>query len=172
MPLYALGDKRPTIHPDAFVHPQAVVIGNVTIGAGSSIWPGAVLRGDSEIIVGERTSIQDGAIIHCIDRVPTDIGDDCTVGHMAHMEGAKIGNGSLIGTGSIVLPMAVVGQNCIVGANAVVTQGTHVPDNSMVLGVPGKIREGVVDPDGSVENAEVYVERGKFYAENMTLIEG
>ena len=102
MPIYALGDITPQIDPTAFVHPDAVVIGNVTIGAESTIWPGAVLRGDGAgIVVGARTSIQDGAIVHNTEVLPTVIGDDCTVGHMAHLEGCTVHNAVLIGTASI-----------------------------------------------------------------------
>ena len=88
MPVYALGDLVPEIHPEAFVHPDATVIGAVTIGAGSTVWPCAVLRGDSgPITVGARTSIQDGAVIHAAGRLSTVIGDGCVVGHLAHLEG-------------------------------------------------------------------------------------
>ena len=104
MPLYALGDRTPSIHADAFIHPDAVVIGDVRVGADSSVWPSAVLRGDyGTIIVGERTSIQDGAIIHAVAQFPTVIGDDCVVGHLAHLEGCVIEDRALVGSGSIVL---------------------------------------------------------------------
>ena len=104
MPIYALGDRVPAIHPDAFVHPDAVVIGDVRIGADSSIWPRAVLRGDyGTIIVGERTSIQDGAVVHAVASIPTVIGDDCVIGHLAHLEGCVIHDRALVGSGSIVL---------------------------------------------------------------------
>ncbi len=113
MPIYALGDRVPSIHDDAYVHPDAVVIGDVRIGADSSIWPGAVLRGDyGTIIVGERTSIQDGAVIHAVDEYPTVIGDDCVIGHLAHLEGCVIHDRVLIGSGSIVLHEAVVREWC------------------------------------------------------------
>ena len=168
MPLYALGDVEPDIHADAYVHPDAVVIGRVVIGAQSTVWPGAVLRGDdSGIRIGDRSSIQDGSVIHCLHDTPTEIGDDCTIGHNAHMEGCRILDGALIGSGSIVLPHCVIGEGSIVGANAVVSSGTEVPPLSMALGVPAKIREGAVAAGATTRNAVAYVERGQFYRANL-----
>ena len=116
MPLYALGELVPRIHPDAFVHPEAVIIGDVEIGALSSVWPGAVLRGDDgDILVGERTSIQDGVIVHTWDEHPTRIGSGCVIGHLAHLEGCRIGDDVLIGSGAIVLRRAIVEAGSLVG---------------------------------------------------------
>ena len=135
------GDVVPEIHPDAFVHPEATVIGNVTIGAESTIWPQAVLRGDyGAIVVGARTSIQDGAVIHCTAAHSTRIGDDCVIGHLAHLEGCTVEDAALVGTGSIVLHRAIVRTNALVGAGAVVPAGLEVPSGAMALGVPAKIR--------------------------------
>ena len=107
MPVYALGASVPDIAPTAFVHPEATVIGSVTIGEESSIWPQAVLRGDyGKIVVGARTSIQDGAVVHCTAELDTFIGDDCVVGHLAHLECCVVEDGSLVGTGSVVLHRA------------------------------------------------------------------
>src|SRR3982751_4928425 len=95
--VYALGDRTPNIHPDAYVHPDATVIGDVTIGAGSSVWPSAVLRGDfGTVIVGERTSIQDGSVLHATFDKPTRIGDGCLVGHLAHLESCVVEDGAMI----------------------------------------------------------------------------
>ena len=100
MAIYALGDKVPNVHADAYVHPDATVIGDVTIGAGSSVWPSAVLRGDyGSITVGESTSIQDGTIVHATFDKPTTIGSRCVVGHLAHLEGCTIEDGALVGSG-------------------------------------------------------------------------
>ena len=119
MPRYALGDVEPSIHPDAYVHPDAVVIGNVTIGAESTVWPTAVLRGDDgEIRVGARTSIQDGSIIHTTLWQATVIGDEVTVGHNVHIEAATIGDGALISSGSVVLNGATVSAGAVVAAGA------------------------------------------------------
>ncbi len=137
MPVYALDDLIPSIHPDAFVHPDAVVIGDVTIGADASVWPTAVLRGDfGRIEVGRRTSIQDGTVLHTTEEWPTVIGDDCIVGHNAHLEGCTVEERCLIGSGSVVLNRAVVRAGCVVGANALVPEGVEVPAGHMALGVP------------------------------------
>jgi carbonic anhydrase/acetyltransferase-like protein (isoleucine patch superfamily) len=147
MAIYALGEQIPQIHPDAFVHPDATVIGNVSIGAQSSIWPGAVLRGDDgEIHVGDRTSIQDGSVIHCAPGLPTIVGNEVVVGHMVHLEGCTIEDHALVGNGSIVLHRAVVRTNSLVGSNAVVPNGMEVPTGAMALGVPAKLRPDTVDP--------------------------
>src|SRR5690242_9939653 len=143
MSLYALGDVAPQIHADAFVHPDCTVIGNVVIGAGSTIWPQAVLRGDqSRIAIGARTSVQDGAVLHCTRDLETVVGDDCTIGHLAHLEGCVVEDGALVGTGSIVLHRAIVRSGALVGAGAVVPNNMEVPPGAMALGVPAKLREG------------------------------
>lgn len=137
MPVYDFEGRVPDIHPTAFVHPDAVVIGAVTIGAHASIWPTAVLRADFGVItVGARTSIQDGTVLHTSARWPTVIGEDCVVGHNAHLEGATVEAGSLIGSMSTCLHGVVVGRSCLVGAGALLTEGTHVPEGHRALGVP------------------------------------
>lgn len=119
MTLYGIGEFEPTIAPSAFVHPDAVVIGDVTIGEHSSVWPTAVLRGDNgPIVVGARTSVQDGTIVHTIPWSPTWIGDEVTIGHNAHLEGCRVEHRALVGSGSIVLHRAVVGEAALVGAGA------------------------------------------------------
>lgn len=164
MPIYALGSLEPTIDPDAFIHPQATLIGNVVIGAGSSVWPSAVLRGDSNrIIIGERTSVQDGAILHCTDQLETRVGDDCVIGHLAHLEGCVIESGALVGSGAIVLHRARVGSGALVGAAALVAGNTHVPGGALALGVPAKILEGRADTESIVWGAAHYVERAAQY---------
>ncbi|MET9242523.1 gamma carbonic anhydrase family protein [Nonomuraea sp. NPDC003709] len=141
MPVYALGDQVPRIHPDAYVHPDAVVIGSVVIGAESSVWPSAVLRADfGRIEIGERTSIQDGTILHTTEQWPTVIGSDCVVGHNAHLEGCTVEDRCLIGSGSVVLNRAVVRTGSVVGAQALVPEGLEVPLGHMALGVPARPR--------------------------------
>jgi carbonic anhydrase/acetyltransferase-like protein (isoleucine patch superfamily) len=172
MPIYALGEHVPQIDPLAFVHPEAIVIGKVTIGAESTIWPTAVLRGDGAgIRIGARTSIQDGAVIHNTEVLPTIVGDDCTVGHLAHLEGCTIEDAALVGTASIVLHEAVVGRGALVGANAVVTGRTVVPPGAMALGVPAKIREGASDEAQNLRDAQHYVERGRRYRADMRRVD-
>lgn len=171
MPIYALGDIEPQIHPEAFVHPDAVIIGNVTIGALASIWPCAVLRGDSNrIVVGERTSIQDGSAIHCTAEIPTLIGDDCTVGHNAHLEGCTIHDGALVGSGALVLHNVVVHTGALVAAGAVVTYGTVVPARALAVGVPARIKENAADPDVLAYSQATYVKNARTYPTNMRLI--
>jgi carbonic anhydrase/acetyltransferase-like protein (isoleucine patch superfamily) len=128
MPMYALGDKKPTIDPTAFVHPDAVVIGDVTVGPESSIWPTAVLRGDhGRIVIGAQTSIQDGTVIHCTAELDTTVGDRCVVGHNAHLEGCVINDDCLVGSGSVVLHQVQVGPHALVGAGAVVSPAPPCP---------------------------------------------
>jgi len=168
MTLYALGDIEPQIDPGAFVHPDCTIIGNVVVGAGSTIWPQAVLRGDqSRIVVGERTSIQDGAVLHCTRELETIIGDDCTVGHLAHLEGCVVENGALVGTGSIVLHRAIVRSGALVGAGAVVPNDMVVPSGQMALGVPAKLREGKFTAGDIARTAAGYVDNGKRYAADL-----
>ena len=168
MAVYALGDLVPAIHPEAFVHPDAVVIGQVSVGEGSTVWPGAVLRGDyGRITVGERTSVQDGAVIHATEELETLIGSDCVIGHIAHLEGCVIEDGCLIGSGSVVLHRVTVRTGALVGAGAVVSPGTEVPGGAMALGVPARIRPDAV-PLGSFEDAVGrYVANGARYAREL-----
>lgn len=164
MAVYALGERTPSIHPDAFVHPDAVVIGAVALGSEATVWPGAVLRGDyGSITIGARTSIQDGAVIHATSDLATVIGADCVVGHLAHLEGCVVEDGALIGSGSIVLHQAIVRTGALVGAGAVVSGGTDVPPCAMALGVPAKIREDAVTPGAFAENVALYVANGHRY---------
>ena len=171
MPVYALGDAEPRIHPSAYVHPDAVVIGQVEIGAESTIWPGAVLRGDDgRILIGEATSIQDGTIIHTTAFQPTTVGNRCVVGHNVHLEGCIVEDGSLVGSGSVVLHGAIVRTGALVGANALVPNGMEIPTGAMGLGVPARLREGTVTP-GQFEEAVVsYVERGRRFRTELRRI--
>src|SRR5207302_11252450 len=158
MALYALGDIAPQIDPDAFVHPDSTIIGNVVIAAGATIWPQTVLRGDqSRIVIGARTSVQDGAVIHCTRELETIVGADCVVGHLAHLEGCIVEDGALIGTGSIVLHRAIVRSGALVGAAALVPNGMEVPSGAMALGVPANLREAAVKPDQITYPAQEYV---------------
>jgi carbonic anhydrase/acetyltransferase-like protein (isoleucine patch superfamily) len=172
MAIYALGDVEPRIDPEAYVHPDATVIGNVAIGAGSTIWPQAVLRGDyGAITVGARTSVQDGAVLHTTPLLPTTVGDDVVVGHLAHLECCTVHDGALIGTGSVVLHRAVVEQGALVGAGAVVPNGMVVPAGAMALGVPAKIRQDAVDVDDTLRNAAQYVLNGERYRRELRRID-
>ena len=137
VPIYALDYAAPSIDPQAHVHPDAVVIGSVELAAGASVWPGAVLRGDHGVIrVGERTSIQDGTVVHTTEEWSTLIGADCVVGHRAHLEGCVVEDGCLIGSGSLVLNRARVAAGAVVAAAALVREDMVVPAGALALGVP------------------------------------
>jgi carbonic anhydrase/acetyltransferase-like protein (isoleucine patch superfamily) len=164
MAIYALGERVPTIDPSAYVHPDAVVIGDVHIGAGSTVWPNAVLRGDyGTIRIGERTSIQDGTVIHATAELATVVGDRCVVGHIVHLEGCTIHDDSLVGSGSVVLHRVEVGPNALVGANAVVSNDGVVPPGAMALGIPAQIREDKVKPGQFRHAVKISEENGKRY---------
>ncbi len=172
MAIYALGDEAPRIDPTAYVHPDAVVIGNVEVGPESSVWPYAVLRGDDGWIrIGARSNVQDAAVIHCAPELPTIVGENCTIGHLAHLEGCTVNDGSLIGVGAVVIHRAVIGPNALVGANAMVTADTVVPPGAMALGTPARIREGVLGEGHNRDNAELYVARGHRYRAEMRRID-
>ncbi len=172
MPIYQLEDLVPTVHPDAYVHPDAVLIGDVTIGSESTVWPGAVLRGDyGTIVVGARTSVQDGTVIHAGPGFPTVVGDDCVIGHLAHLEGCTLEDGSLVGSGSVVLHHAVVGSGATVGANAVVPNRMQVPPGALAVGVPAQIREGRSDRQLIRLSAEQYVTNGQRYRTSLRRLE-
>ncbi len=168
MPIYALGDVEPTISSDAFVHPDATIIGDVRIGAQSSVWPQAVLRGDEgPIYVGRRSSIQDGTVVHTVREHPTTIGNHCTIGHIVHLEGCTIEDHALVGNGAIVLHRAIVRSWSLVGANAVVTNDTEVPSGALALGVPAKIRPDAASPDLIRTSADAYIERVEVYRRGL-----
>jgi carbonic anhydrase/acetyltransferase-like protein (isoleucine patch superfamily) len=169
MAIYALGDVEPTIDPTAYVHPDAVVIGEVTLGPEASVWPSAVLRGDpGGIVVGARTSIQDGTVVHTTPMTPTRIGSDCVIGHLVHLEGCTIGDGALVGSGSIVLNGAVVEDEALVAAGALVSGSMVVPRRAMAMGVPAKLKPDAVDPELHIQmGVAVYRERGRTYREQL-----
>jgi len=169
VPIYALGDVEPDIDPTAYIHPDAVVIGEVTIGAEASVWPCAVLRGDpGGIVVGPRTSVQDGTVVHTTPMHPTRIGAECVIGHNVHLEGCIIGDGSLVGSGTVVLNGAVVEGEALVGAGALVSGGMVVPSRATALGVPAKIRPDSVDPASQIQlGMQIYLERGRTYRSQL-----
>jgi carbonic anhydrase/acetyltransferase-like protein (isoleucine patch superfamily) len=172
MAIYALGDQVPSIHPEAFVHPDATVIGSVTIGSESTIWASTVLRGDfGTITIGERSSIQDGTVIHAGPGFPTIVGNGCVVGHLAHLEGCTLEDDSLVGSGSIVLHHAVIGTGALVGANAVVPNRMVIPAGAMALGIPAKVREGGANLEMIRLSANEYVGNGHRYRRELRRID-
>jgi carbonic anhydrase/acetyltransferase-like protein (isoleucine patch superfamily) len=157
MPLYALGKDRPRIHPQAYVHPQAVLIGEVRLGPQASVWPGAVIRADNgPIVIGARTSIQDGTVIHTQPQNPTRIGANCVIGHLVQLEGCVLEDWVLVGSGAVVLERAVCRSPSLVGAGAVVSPGTEVPAGAMALGIPARIRPGTVRRQMVAGNVTAY----------------
>lgn len=164
MPIYALGDVEPRIDGTAYVHPDAVVIGDVELGPEASVWPSAVLRGDpGGIVIGARTSVQDGTVVHTTPIHPTRVGHECVIGHLVHLEGCIIGNGSLVGSGAIVLNGAVVEDEALVAAGAVVAGSMVVPRRAMAMGVPAVLKLDRVDPATIQVGMHVYLERGRTY---------
>ena len=140
MAIYQLGDDAPELAPSAWVADSAQVIGRVRMAEGSSVWYGAVLRGDNDwISLGARSNIQDGSVLHTDPGFPLTLGEDVTVGHQVMLHGCTIGDGALIGIQAVVLNGAKIGKNCLVGAGAVVTEGKEFPDNSLILGSPAKV---------------------------------
>ena len=162
-----LGDKKLKTADDNFwIAPNASVIGEVNLERDASIWFNAILRADNEpITIGEGSNVQDGAIIHTDPGFACNIGKKVTVGHMAMLHGCSIGDGSLIGIGSVVLNGAKIGKNCIIGSKALVTEGMDVPDGSMVLGIPGKIKKTLTEEEQSVVplGADHYIDNYKKY---------
>lgn len=172
MPIYALGDKVPQIDPSAYIHPEAVIIGDVVIGPESSVWGCAVIRGDDgHIRIGSGSSIQDGAVLHTTFFSPTVVGDGCTIGHLAHLEGCEIKNGGLVGSGAIVLHEAVIGEYALVAAGAVVLGKTEVPAGALAVGTPAKIKPDAANQEMIEFGAQSYVDRGKRYKEDLRRID-
>jgi carbonic anhydrase/acetyltransferase-like protein (isoleucine patch superfamily) len=162
--IYALGEQEPRISSEAYVHPDATIIGSVTIGAQSSVWPGAVLRGDGGVItIGERTSVQDNAVLHTTSEWPTTIGNDCVLGHLVHLEGCTIEDHVLIGNASMVLHRCVIHTGSIVAANAVVLNDTDVPSGAIAVGTPATIKLGRARREDIDSGSQEYVRRAAQY---------
>jgi carbonic anhydrase/acetyltransferase-like protein (isoleucine patch superfamily) len=170
--IYELDTQRPgPIPADVFIAPSADIIGDVQLAPESSIWFGAVLRGDIErISIGRGSNIQDGTVCHTDPNNPCVVGDYVTVGHMAMLHGCRIGDGSLVGIGATMLNGSSVGTNCIVGAHALVTEGKSFPDNTVVMGAPAKAVREITDADITAmkANAERYIMRAQRYLQNFS----
>ena len=147
---FELGGRKPRVHPDAYIAPTAVLIGNVTVEAGASVWFGAVLRGDeSSITVGEGANIQDNAVIHCAENLPTIIEKDASVGHSAQLEGCIVEQGALVGMGATMLQRSRLGKGSMLAAGAVLPEGMQVPPGQLAAGVPAQVKKPL---DGSSNN--------------------
>ena len=175
MTRYRLGDKSPLIDESAYVAREATVIGDVRLAANSSIWAGAVLRGDNEpITIGKGSNVQEGVVMHTDPGSPLTLGEHVTVGHQAMLHGCTVGEGSLIGIQAVVLNNAVIGKESLVGAGAVVTEGKVFPDRSLILGAPAKVVRTLTDEDVETlrRNAQSYVDRrAQFKSELVALPE-
>lgn len=174
MPTYKLDELTPTFseHGDAWIAPGAHVIGQVTLGAAASVWFGAVIRGDNEpIVIGDRTNIQENAVLHADPGFPMLIGADCTIGHGVVLHGCTIGDGSLIGMGSTIMNGAKIGAGSVVGANALVTEGKEFAPKSLIVGAPAKAIR-TLDPDVSfLHEAGVYVKKAERYRKGLQAID-
>lgn len=138
--IYALDGVEPVVDPEAWVAPDANIIGRVVLEAGASVWFGATLRGDNEEIrVGRGSNVQESSVLHTDMGYPLVIGADCTIGHKAMLHGCVIGDGTLIGMGATILNGARIGKGCLIGACALITEGKEIPDGSLVMGSPGKV---------------------------------
>ena len=139
--IYKLDDVEPTMDGDYYISESASVLGKVRLCDDASVWFGAVLRGDTELItIGKRSNVQDLSVLHTDLGFPLEIGEDVTIGHKVMLHGCTIGDGSLVGINSVILNGAKIGKGCLIGANSLITEGTEIPDGSLVMGSPGKIR--------------------------------
>ena len=171
--IYSLGNTRPQMRGDFFIAESANVIGNIVLENNVSIWFGAVLRGDNDLItIGANSSIQDNCVVHSDPGFPVAIGRNVTVGHMAMVHGCTVGDGTLIGIKSVVLNGANIGKDCLIGANALVPEGKVIPDRSLVLGSPGKVMRELSDADIAriQDGVSHYVEKIKRYREQLKAI--
>jgi len=173
LPIYSLDGVRPDIADNAYVAPSAQIIGNVKMADHSSVWFGAVIRGDNDLIeIGARTNIQDNSVLHTDPGIPLIIGDGVIVGHRVMLHGCKIGENTLIGIGATILNGAVIGKNCIIGAHSLITEGKVIPDGSMVVGSPGRIIKSLTEQHFQMLriNSEVYVANAKRFNQNLKKI--
>ena len=146
--IYSLDGRAIETEGDVFIAPTAVVIGAVRLKHESSVWWGAVLRGDYDTItIGQRTNVQDNSVIHMDEDFPVTLGDQVTIGHKAVLHGCTIGNNSLVGINAVVMNDAVIGDNCLIGSNALITEGKQIPERSLVLGSPGKVVREITDDE-------------------------
>jgi carbonic anhydrase/acetyltransferase-like protein (isoleucine patch superfamily) len=171
MPLYAFGGKAPQVATDAWIAPSAELIADVQVGSVASIWFGAVVRADNTpIVIGARSNIQEGALLHSDPGAPLTIGDEVTVGHHAVLHGCMIGDGTLIGMGAIILNHAVIGAECLVGAGALVTEGKEFPAGHLIVGSPARAVRPIDDTQRAMlrASAALYVAKQRQYATGLT----
>ena len=173
--IYKLNENKPQFPEDGdfWVAPDANVIGKIRLNTGASVWFGATLRGDNEWInIGSGSNVQENSVLHTDIGYPLSIGRNCTIGHKATLHGCTIGDQSLIGMGAIVLNGAHIGRNCLIGAGALITEGKIIPDNSLVVGAPGKVVRGLTEAEteGLLESAVGYQSNMRRFAKGLTVI--
>ena len=169
---YRLGDLRVDSHPTSWIAPNATVIGNVRLQARASVWFGAVLRGDNELIdIGEDSNVQDGTVMHTDMGSPLTLGKGVTVGHNAMLHGCTVGDYSLVGINAVILNGARIGKHCIIGANALIAEGKEIPDGSLVMGSPGKVVRELPEQQTRMLEASAahYVHNAQRYARELVV---
>lgn len=174
MPLYEIGGRQPQIAPDAWVAPSADLIGDVQLAELASVWFGAVIRADNTpIVVGARTNVQDGAMLHSDPGAPCTLGEDVTVGHHAILHGCTIGDRTLIGMGATILNRAVIGEDCLVGAGALVTEGKTFPPGHLIVGSPAKAIRLLDDMQKAMlkASAALYAAKQRDYAQGLRRVD-
>lgn len=173
MGIYSLDDETPVIAEDAWVSRESTIIGAVRLDSSVSVWPGATIRADNDrIVVGERSNIQEGAVLHTDAGFVLEVGSDVSVGHQAMLHGCKVGQGSLIGIQAVILNGASIGESCLIGAGALVTAGTVIPDRSLALGSPAKVVRQLSDEEVQklAKTAAGYVNRAARYRNGLHLL--
>ncbi|HEX7777338.1 MAG TPA: gamma carbonic anhydrase family protein [Parvibaculum sp.] len=176
MAVFALGARAPILPPEGeyWIAPNAQVMGNVRLERNASVWFNAVLRGDNELItIGENSNVQDGSVLHTDLGSPLTIERNVTIGHMVMLHGCTIGEGSLVGIGSIILNNTRIGKGCLIGANTLIAEGKEIPDNSMVLGAPGRVVKTLTEEQSAALrlSSDHYVQNWKRYARELKLID-
>ena len=174
MPLYEMSDRRPTVAASAWIAPSADVIGNAHLGEATSLWFGVVVRADNTpIVIGARSNIQEGSMLHSDPGSPLAIGTSVTVGHHAILHGCTIGDNCLIGMGATILNDAVIPENCLVGAGALVTEGKTFPPGSLIIGSPARAVRALTPAQiaGITQSADHYVERSRAFAEGLKRVD-
>lgn len=174
MSIYSIGDKTPRVAADAWIAPGASVIGDVDLQSGSSVWFGAVIRGDNDsVTIGEGCNIQDGTVVHIDSGFPLTLHRNVTIGHKVMLHGCTVHEGSLIGIGSILLNGSVIGKNTLVGANTLIPEGKEYPDGVLVLGSPGKVVRKLTDEEleGLSRFAGHYISNAEYYKNNLVAVD-
>ena len=167
---YQLGERKVECRGACFIADNASVIGSVVLENDASVWFNAVVRGDNDLItLGERSNVQDGAVLHTDEGIQLTVGRNVTIGHMVMLHGCTIGEGSLVGIKSVILNRARIGRNCLIGANSLITEGKEIPDRSLVVGSPGKVLRQLTDEEVQVLlwNADHYVKKSLDYRQGL-----